>query len=165
MFLAVAHRAVLHFAHSETVERVVGRSSSTHVPGDIFSPLPAGGSRQVPSPLGRIQAEALVNFRAQCLFVVRTQTPNVILAGSDVHYPHIESTPKCHEEITSIHQRIGGDRLVTRIALDLERYVLSRLRHLNYPSKPLKSQQLGVAHCRCYSKDLPHSMQEASAGT
>ena len=54
----------------------------------------------------------------------------MVLAGGDVHYPHIESTPKCRDKIVPIYQRVGGDRLVTRIALDLERYVLSKLRHL-----------------------------------
>jgi hypothetical protein len=96
----------------------------------FFSPLPVGGSRDELCPLGRIQAETLVNCLAQGLFIVKTQTPNVILAGGDVHYPHIKSTPKGCDKVGPIYQRIGGDRLVTRTALDLERYVLSRLRHL-----------------------------------
>jgi hypothetical protein len=104
----VAHGAVLCFGHRDLYPCT----------GCYLLLPPAGGSREVLCPLGRIQAEALVNCRAQCLFVVRIQTPNVILAGSDVHYPHIMSTPKCRDKIVLIYQRVRGDQLVTRIALD-----------------------------------------------
>src|ERR1035438_9405230 len=123
--------------------------------------MPAGGSREVLCPSGRIQAEAVVDCRAQCLFVVRTQTPNVILAGSDVHDPHIEPTPKCRDKIILIYQRVRSDRLVTRIALDLERDRFLGLCHLTLsPQRWVTPSGSFAIRFHCYKKDLPHSMQE-----